>query len=275
MSDGPMKSAAGRNTVLAAFASVALLATSVSPSAAASSGSAPALSGKAAASHASSDATDFSAARRRHYRRGSNAAGLAFMGAAAGIIGGVIAEQRRRDYYENRYYYGPRPYYGGPGYYGGGSPITTIRATVTGRTERSLRRGTELDFAKGRRLVPPFSIRRYSRSPDGAKRNPGPLARHLALSRMSLRSSGLRTGPVVALCQPALPKIFHFTEIRFRRMYRPSRLTRRGDLVVVLIASRVCDGRGSVGMRGAGRAGCPCELVTACGRRRCQASPRL
>lgn len=41
------------------------------------------------------------------------------MGAAAGIIGGVIAEQRRRDYYENRYYYGPRPYYGGQGYYGG------------------------------------------------------------------------------------------------------------------------------------------------------------
>ncbi|PIT00219.1 hypothetical protein TSA1_05165 [Bradyrhizobium nitroreducens] len=130
MSDGPMKFAAGRNAVLAAFASVALLAASVSPSAAASSGAAPAVSAKAAAvGQASSDVTDFSAARRRYYRRGPNAAGLAFMGAAAGIIGGVIAEQRRRDYYENRYYYGPRPYYGGPryyggpGYYGGGSPF--------------------------------------------------------------------------------------------------------------------------------------------------------
>src|SRR3954454_209668 len=40
----------------------------------------------------------------------------------------------------------------------------------------------------------------------------------------------------------------------------------RGDLVVVLIASRACGGRGSVGMRGAGRAGSPCELAAACGR---------
>jgi hypothetical protein len=42
--------------------------------------------------------------------------------------------------------------------------------------------------------------------------------------------------------------------------------TRRGDLEVVLIASRACGGRGSVGMRGAGRAGSPCESVTACRR---------
>jgi len=40
----------------------------------------------------------------------------------------------------------------------------------------------------------------------------------------------------------------------------------RGDLVVVLIASRACGGRGSVGMRGAGRAGSPCEPVATCGR---------
>ncbi|MBB4369806.1 hypothetical protein GGD63_002596 [Bradyrhizobium sp. cir1] len=126
MSAGRMISAAGRKTVLAAFATLALAAASVSPSAATSTTPAP----KAAvAGQASSDVTDFSAAHRRHYyRRGPNAAGLAFMGAAAGIIGGVIAEQRRRDYYENRYYYGPRPYYGGPGYYGGqgyygGSPF--------------------------------------------------------------------------------------------------------------------------------------------------------
>ncbi|AWM02612.1 hypothetical protein [Bradyrhizobium amphicarpaeae] len=115
----PVISAAGRKMVLAAFASLALVASSASPSAAASPGAVSAQ--PVTAGQGSSDVTDFSAVRRRHYRRGSNAAGLAFMGAAVGIIGGVIAEQRRRDYYENRYY-APRPYYGGPGYYGGGSP---------------------------------------------------------------------------------------------------------------------------------------------------------
>ena len=40
----------------------------------------------------------------------------------------------------------------------------------------------------------------------------------------------------------------------------------RGDHVVVTFASRACGGRGSVGMRGAGRAGLPCELAAACGR---------
>ena len=69
---------------------------------------------------AAHDATDFSAVRRRHYRRGPNGAALAIMGAATGLIVGAIAEQRRRDYYEDHYYYGPRPYYGGPAYYGGG-----------------------------------------------------------------------------------------------------------------------------------------------------------
>ena len=49
-------------------------------------------------------------------------------------------------------------------------------------------------------------------------------------------------------------------------MSRPSRLTRRGDLEVVLIASRAGGGRGSGGTRGAGRAGSPCESVTACRR---------
>jgi hypothetical protein len=121
MSDGPMNSAAGRSIVLAAVASLALVATSASPSAAASAGPAKAVSAKVVtAGQAASDVTDFSAARRRYYRRGPNAAGLAVMGAAAGIIGGVIAEQRRREYYEDNYYYGQRPYYGGPGYYGGG-----------------------------------------------------------------------------------------------------------------------------------------------------------
>ncbi|TFV75631.1 hypothetical protein E4K64_13600 [Bradyrhizobium frederickii] len=42
--------------------------------------------------------------------------------------------------------------------------------------------------------------------------------------------------------------------------------SRRGDLVVVTFASRACGGRGSVGTRGAGRAGCPREPVAACRR---------
>jgi hypothetical protein len=112
---------AGRNLVLAAVASLAMVATSTSPSAAASRGAAEALpASPVTAGQGSSEVTDFSAARRRHYyRRGPDAAGLAFMGLAAGVIGGAIAESRRREYYENRYYYGPRPYYGAPGYYGG------------------------------------------------------------------------------------------------------------------------------------------------------------
>ncbi len=69
---------------------------------------------------ASRGVTDFSAARRhRHYHRGGNAAGAAFMGMALGIIGGAIAAQQRRDYYENYGYYG---YYYGPGYPYGGYP---------------------------------------------------------------------------------------------------------------------------------------------------------
>jgi hypothetical protein len=69
------------------------------------------------ATPASSSATDFSAARRhRHYRRGGNAAGLAFMGLAIGAIGAIAAQQRRNDYYDNGYGYAPGPYYG-RGYY--------------------------------------------------------------------------------------------------------------------------------------------------------------
>ncbi|MCP3367895.1 hypothetical protein [Bradyrhizobium cajani] len=117
MSVRPMISGAGRNSLLVAFASLALVTASTAPSAASSS-TPPAKA--VAAGPAASDVTDFSAARRhRYYRRGPNAAGLAFMGAAVGLIGGAIAESRRQEYYENRYYYGPRPYYGGPGYYGG------------------------------------------------------------------------------------------------------------------------------------------------------------
>jgi hypothetical protein len=118
MNKGPMISAAGRNVGLAAFASLVLVTAPLTPSAAANS---PAPTKAAAAGPAAQAATDFSAARRhRYYRRGPNAAGLAFMGAAAGLIGGAIAESRRQEYYEDRYNYGPGPYYGGQGYYGGG-----------------------------------------------------------------------------------------------------------------------------------------------------------
>lgn len=119
MSDKSMNSRIGRNIALAACASLALVAASISPSAAASP--APATTADVAG-QGSSNATDFSAARRRHYyRRGPNAAGLAFMGVAAGLIGGAIAESRRQEYYDNYYYGGPRYYGPGPGYgyYGG------------------------------------------------------------------------------------------------------------------------------------------------------------
>ena len=117
-----LNSRVGRNTALAAFASLALVAAPISPSAAASPTPAKAT---AVAGQGSSSATDFSAARRhRYYRRGPNAAGLAFMGVAAGLIGGAIAESRRQEYYDNNYYYGGGPRYYGPGpgygYYGGG-----------------------------------------------------------------------------------------------------------------------------------------------------------
>ncbi|WP_409997256.1 hypothetical protein [Bradyrhizobium cosmicum] len=110
--------ASGRSTLMAAFASLALVAAAASPSTAASSGT---LVKAAVAGQAASDATDFSAARRRYYRRGPNGAALAIMGAATGLAIGAIAESRRRDYYENQYYYDRSPgYYGGHTYYGGG-----------------------------------------------------------------------------------------------------------------------------------------------------------
>jgi hypothetical protein len=123
MIERSVNSRVGRKIALAAFAGLALAATLASPSVAASSGTNAPLAQATVAGQGSSDVTDFSAARRRHYyRRGPNAAGLAFMGVAAGLIGGAIAESRRQEYYEDRYNYGPRPYYGGPGYYGGGGP---------------------------------------------------------------------------------------------------------------------------------------------------------
>jgi hypothetical protein len=48
----------------------------------------------------------------------------------------------------------------------------------------------------------------------------------------------------------------------------------RGDRTSSLIASWACGGRGSVGTRGAGRAGSPCEPETACGRAALSSSSR-
>jgi hypothetical protein len=114
-------SSTGRGVVLASIA--ALVLTMTEPPLAVAGPVAPA--SKSGARTASSDATDFSAARRRrHYSRGSNAAGLAFMGLAVGTIGAIAAQQRRDDYYNNGYYnngYGYNNSYGyAPGYYGGG-----------------------------------------------------------------------------------------------------------------------------------------------------------
>jgi hypothetical protein len=98
---------------------VALALTMVEPPTAMAEPVAPPLKGSSATA-VSGTATDFSAARRRrHYRRGGNAAGLAFMGLAIGAIGAFAAQQRRDDYYDNGYGYGYAPgYYGGGRYYG-------------------------------------------------------------------------------------------------------------------------------------------------------------
>ncbi len=104
---------AGRRLVLATIASLVLTASETPLFAA----SAPDASKGISVTRASHDVTDFSAARRRHYRRGKAAAGMAFMGMAMGLIAGAIAEQQRRDYYESYgYYYGPGPYYAPGGY---------------------------------------------------------------------------------------------------------------------------------------------------------------
>jgi hypothetical protein len=56
--------------------------------------------------------TDQLSARRRHYRRGGNAAALAAFAGVAGAIIGLAAESQRRKHYRRHYgYYG---YYGNP-----------------------------------------------------------------------------------------------------------------------------------------------------------------
>jgi hypothetical protein len=111
-------SPAGRATVFATVAALALTAVAPSVAAARSKG----------VSAAASDATDFSARRRVAVRRGGG--GAAAAAAFAGIVGtglAIAATQNRRAYYDDYYGYGgpayggpvyvaPSPYYGGYGY---------------------------------------------------------------------------------------------------------------------------------------------------------------
>jgi len=112
-------SSACRRVALATMAVLLLLAVGDPPMAAADPLALD--SDSISATKRSSDATDFSAARRRrHYRGGGNAAGLAFFGMALGTIGAIAAQQQRNDYYNSyNYGYGPGYYGGGPYYYGG------------------------------------------------------------------------------------------------------------------------------------------------------------
>jgi hypothetical protein len=107
-------SSAGRGVVMA---TIAVLAVTMGEPPLAIAGSAAPASKGVSATTASSDATDFSAARRRRYYRRGDAAGLAFFGMALGTIGAIAAQQNYG--YGYGYGYGPG-YYGGPYYYGGG-----------------------------------------------------------------------------------------------------------------------------------------------------------
>lgn len=110
-------SSAGCGVVVA---TIVVLAVTISEPPPAIAGSVAPVSKGVSATTASSDATDFSTIqRRRYYRRGGSAAGLAFFGMAIGTIGAIAAQQQRYDYY-NSYGYGPGYYGGGPYYYGGG-----------------------------------------------------------------------------------------------------------------------------------------------------------
>ena len=110
-------SSAGRVVVAAVIAALAVTLAEPPMAVAASIG--PSGNGVSAAVP-SSGATDVSA-RRRHYRRGGNAAGLAIMGMMIGTMGAAIAAQQRRDAYYDYYgYYGPPPAYYGPPVYGYG-----------------------------------------------------------------------------------------------------------------------------------------------------------
>src|SRR5215218_7932134 len=66
--------------------------------------------------------------------------------------------------------------------------------------------------------------------------------------------------------QPLPAKIFHFAEFGNSVCVGHPGSSLRGDLVVVLIASRLAMDAAASARDGAGRAGSPCEPATACGR---------
>jgi len=68
------------------------------------------------------------------------------------------------------------------------------------------------------------------------------------------------------LRQSLRAKIFHFTEIRNCGIHRNSPAHEEGRFASRSKRGPGCDGRGSVGTRGAGRAGSPCEPVATCRR---------
>lgn len=95
-----MRSSFKSALVFTTAAAIALTSLDLRPAAAAPEGG-------AAVAKQDTAATDLSAARKRRRGRGVNPAiPLAAFGAIIGTIGGIAAEQRRRDYYE-RYYDGP------------------------------------------------------------------------------------------------------------------------------------------------------------------------
>jgi len=110
----------GRGAALATVAAVALAA--VAPSAAVAGQAKPV--SVLTVDHGTGGNTDISA-RRRHYRGGGSAAGIAAFAGIVGTIGAIAAAQERRDYYYDggpAYYGGGPAYYDAPpyGYYGGG-----------------------------------------------------------------------------------------------------------------------------------------------------------
>jgi hypothetical protein len=109
----------GRAAILATVA--AMTVSAIAPTGAIAASAVKGTTSQISTGHGTSNATDFSSARRRHYRgSGGNAAGLAAFGAIVGTIGAIAASQSRRDYYDSYGYYGGGPAYGGPAYYGGG-----------------------------------------------------------------------------------------------------------------------------------------------------------
>jgi hypothetical protein len=109
-----------RGRLVAGAAITALVLTAVVPPQAVAAPLAPPQKDAAAIAAAPDAAGVIQVRHRRHYR-GGNAAGLAMMGLMFGTIGNIVAQERRREFYERYYaprYYGYSPYYYGAPYYG-------------------------------------------------------------------------------------------------------------------------------------------------------------